>query len=905
MLKKSVLILYVVFTVAFVKGQPVKLVPPSPSALDTVTLFYNAALGNGALKDYNGDIFLHTGLITAKSLDGHDWKNVVGNWGKPDKRVMMKKEAENLYSFKFVIKDLYNLLPGTKVQRLAFVFRNADGSLVGKDKNNNDFLIPVFGYKPPVKKKPVYIFEKRKLLSYDLYGNELTVRTDHGTVKITAYGDKIVEVKNLGLNDIGKKDSSVAVILKPETDYFPVVEDRNWLKWKTGNLGILVHKNPVYTVFIYNNDTLLAEKYGYFERTDNPGLKFKISGNEHFYGLGERAVDTLRGHRFQLFNRPQYGYEKGALNLNFSVPLVLSSKRYLLFFDNFEKGYVDLGMKNKNIMEWGAIGGIMKYFFIAGDDFNDIYAQYAKLTGTQPLPPLWALGNLQSRMGYRTQKEADSIVKLMKSANFPLDAIILDFYWFGDSIKGTMGRLDWYKPNWPHPDKMIESFKKSGVKTVLITEPYILDTLKNFATGDSLGIFAVDSTGKTYINREFYFGNGALIDIFKPVARQWFWRQYQKEIKIGVAGWWGDLGEPESHPADLYHINGKAFEVHNIYAHIWNKMLYDNYRKYYPGTRLFNLNRAGYAGSQRYSVFPWTGDVSRSWKGLQAQLPLMINMSLSGLPFIHSDAGGFAQGIKDDELYTRWLQMACFSPVLRPHGSGIPSEPVFFNDTTQKTVRDFMKLRYSLLPYLYTASWKAHRDGKPLLRPLFFDFPSDTNTFAITGEYMWGDDFLVYPVVKQGQKQALIYLPPGVWYDWWTNSAFTGGKYVTVKLTMDKIPLFVKAGAFITMVKPVENTGLYSTEQLKVMFYALPKANEAMGVVYDDDGKTAGNFENGNFELLEYYTSDGKHFTVSSVGNYDNAPKRRKIVFEFIENNRVKRKRFILKNGKPVKFFIR
>ncbi len=895
--KKAISLWVLVFSLGLVRGQAVKIVPPDPSPADTVTLYYNAALGNGALKNYKGDVYLHTGIITGKSLDGHDWKNVVGNWGKPDKKVLMKREGKNLYSFRFVINDLYRLLPETKVLQLTFVFRNADGSVVGKDKNNDDFLIPVFGYKPKEKKKAHYIFKKRKLLSYTVNANVLSVYTDRGLMQVVLYGKGVAEVRNFDKN-IPVPDSSVAVILKPEKSYFPVLETANWLKWNTAELDILVHKNPVYTAFVYKNDTLLKENYGYFKRSDNNGLRFGISKGESFYGLGERAVNTLAGHRFQLFNRPHYGYEKGALNLNFSVPLLLSSKKYLLFFDNPQKGYVDLGNTEKDIMEWGAIGGVMKYFFIAGDNFGDIYKKYGELTGTQPLPPLWALGNLQSRMGYRSQQETDSIVNLMKKKNFPLDAVILDFYWFGDSIKGTMGRLDWYKPNWPHPEKMIENFKKEGVKTVLITEPYVLDTLKNFKIGDSLGIFATDSNGKTYVNREFYFGDGALIDIFKPVAQQWFWSKYQKQIKIGVAGWWGDLGEPESHPADIYHVNGKAFEVHNIYAHYWNKMLFENYRKYYPARRLFNLNRAGYAGSQRYSVFPWTGDVSRSWGGLQAQIPLMIHMSLSGMPFVHSDAGGFAQGKKDDELYTRWLQMSCFSPVLRPHGSGIPSEPVFFNGTTQNIVRNFIELRYSLLPYIYTAAWKAHTEGKPVVRPLFFDFPDDSVCYGIFDEYLWGDDFLVCPVTKPGQKKAVIYLPRGLWYDLWTNRTYEGGRYVTVKLTLDKIPLFVKAGAFIPVSKTVESTDYYTTKELTVRFYPPAGKDIVQCVMYDDDGKTFGNYENGNFNILRFATYDGKHFHFSSEGGYKGAPDNRKITFEVVKNEKIKSKRFRLKNGK-------
>ncbi len=895
--------LLLLFCAETVTGQAVWLVPRNPSETDTVTLFYNAEKGNQALKDYKGTVYLHAGIITAKSLDSHDWKNVVGNWGKPDQKVKMHREGKNLYSFRFVIGDFFRLAADTKVHQLTFVFRNADGSVVGKDPQGNDFLIPVFGYKPPVKKKAVYLFKRRKIAGYKYKNGLLTIQTGQGVLQVLPLDNKIISVKNFRTSPL--PDSSSAVILNPQLVHTTLTDEPEFLKLKTDSLTVCIHKNPVYTAFVYHGDTLLREKRGYFRRTDNSGLQFALSANEKLYGLGERAVEALRGHRFQLYNQAHYGYEKGAENLNFSVPLLLSSKKYLLLFDNPQKGYADVGKTDKHVLELGAIGGPMKYVFIAGHSFYGLYRQYGRLTGTQPLPPRWALGNLQSRMAYKTQKETDSIVSLMQKKDFPVDAVILDFYWFGDSIKGTMGRLAWYKPQWPRPEAMISDFKKRGVKTVLITEPYILDTLKNFKTGDSLGIFATDSTGKTYVNHEFYFGNGALIDIFKPTARDWFWRQYQRQIEKGVAGWWGDLGEPESHPSDMIHVNGTADEVHNIYAHYWHKMLFENYRKYYPARRLFNLNRAGYAGSQRYSVFPWTGDVSRSWGGLQAQLPLMIHMSLSGFPFIHSDAGGFAQGKKDDELYTRWLQMACFSPVLRPHGSGIPSEPVFFNDTTQRIVRRFMKERYRLLPYLYTAAWRAHTSGTPLVRPLFFDFPGDTLSYTIFDEYLFGDNLLVAPVIHPGIRSKKVYLPPGYWYDWWTNRLFKGGKTVTVTLSMETIPVFVKAGAFIPMAEAVNSTDRYNTGHLLIRYFAHPGNSVSEETVYEDDGTTYGNVERGNYQLLKMKTADGKHFLFEKQSPRSGKFRSEKSITLEVINGKGKRVKSFRWKNTPVRIKVR
>jgi oligosaccharide 4-alpha-D-glucosyltransferase len=841
--------------------------PDNPQPNVPATLTFDAKQGNGGLAGYDGDVYFHTGVITDKSIDGGDWKHVVGNWGEADQRVKMTSLGNDLYEVTFVINDFYQLGAEEIPQQLAFVFRSETGSHVGKTVTNEDVFLPVNGYVPPVITAPQYAFEDRNYMSHTVVGQELKVLTDHGLISIMPYNATMIRVNHFS-NSIGSKVISEAVIMEPQPTSLTTFDDKEWLILLTDSLKILVHKSPVYLAFVYHQDTILREEKGYFKRDDSEGLRFEMQDNEKFFGLGERAnALNLKGARYNLYNRPKYGYEIGARNLNYSIPLVVSSNHYLMFFDNPQKGYADLGEAEPGILEWGAIGGPMQYNLVVGYDFKAISRGYAQLTGFQPLPPLWALGNLQSRMGYKTQYETDSIVKLMQKEDFPIDAIILDFYWFGDSILGTMGRLGWYKPSWPDPKKMINNFSEVGVKTVLITEPYIIDSLKNFQIASDMGILATDDQGNSYVNDQFYFGPAGLIDIFNPRAGDWFWSQYQPQIEMGVAGWWGDLGEPENHPSDQIHVLGKADEVHNIFAHYWHRTLFNKYREHYPEKRLFNLNRAGYAGSQRYSIFPWTGDVSRSWGGLQAQLPLMIHMSMSGLPFIHADAGGFAQGTRDEALYTRWLQMACFSPILRPHGSGIPSEPVYFNDTTKDVVRKFMKLRYSLLPYIYTLTYESHTQGYPIVRPLFYEFPADANAYRIEDEYLFGPDLLVAPILTRDQEMRKVYLPAGIsWYNFWTNSLIKGGQSVELPVSMSDIPVFVKAGSFITRTFPVNSTDEFCTQNLDLDYYLNPDSQMDSGQVYLDDGALFGAVEKGAYRLMKFKgqkTNGGESLSVT------------------------------------------
>lgn len=828
------------------------LTPENPSVDEPVTLTFNPNEGNAGLVGFSGDVYFHTGVITSKSIDGGDWKHVVGDWGQADDRVKMKKTEDGLYSYTFVIRDFYALKSDETAQQLALVFRNENGSLVGKTKRNEDILLPVNGYIPPVVLPDTYLFENRSYLSHTLFGNELKVLTDHGLITVLPYQTNAVEVYHYP-KSVGKFIPSHAVNADPELIEVSVTDDDNWVRLSTDSLQVLIHKSPVFVAFVYQSDTVLQEERGFFDRNGKQGLRFEMQPNERFFGLGERAnAINLTNGRYNLYNRPKYGYEIGARDLNYSIPLVVSNNRYLLFFDNPQKGYADLGETEPGIMEWGAIGGPMKYFFIVGSDYKAISYYYSMLTGFQPLPPIWALGNLQSRMAYRTQKETDSIVTLMQQENFPIDAIILDFYWFGDSILGIMGRLNWYTPNWPDPEKMIADFRKKGVKTILITEPYIIDSLKNFKIASDLGILATDSEGQPYVNEQFYFGPAGLIDIFNKKAGEWFWEQYKPQIDKGVAGWWGDLGEPENHPSDQFHVLGSADAVHNIYAHYWHKMLYEKYRQNYPETRLFNLNRAGFAGSQRYSIYPWTGDVSRSWGGLQAQIPLMIHMGMSGLPFIHADAGGFAQGTHDEILYTRWLQMACFSPILRPHGSGIPSEPVYFNESTREVVRNFMNIRYSLLPYIYTLAYRSHTKGEPIVRPLFYEFPKDSLSYNVEDEYMFGPDLLVAPILTAAQEMRKVYLPSGTdWYDFWNNKKSEGGQTLALPVKLADMPVFVRSGAFVAQAKPVNSTDDYNPGQMSITYYMSNHQVDDSGSVFIDDGRLFGSVSKSAFKLIK------------------------------------------------------
>ncbi len=631
------------------------------------------------------------------------------------------------------------------------------------------------------------------------------------------------------------------------------------------------------------------------------GFNIQLHTNEKIYGGGERALPlNRRGYKFNLYNNPWYGYSNGADNLNFSVPFFTSSNGYAVFFDNASKGYADIGKTNSNNFEVGFVSGELNMFVIFGKNYKEILASYFKLTGTQPLPPKWAMGNLMSRFGYTSEQQLTQIASKMKEEKIPYNAVIFDLFWFGDSIKGTLGNLDWInKTKWPDPKKMLVGFKKNNIQPILIAEPFILKGTKNY--NNAKKYFAVDEAGKPFNLTDFYFGQGGLLDIFRKDAGNWIWNNhYKKQIANGVNAWWTDLGEPEKHPNSIRH-NLKdegvdrlmtADEVHNIYGHYWNKMLFENYAKEFPDQRLFHLNRSGFAGSQRYSIFPWSGDVSRSWSGLQAQLPVMLGMSMSGIPYIHADAGGFAGGEGDAELYTRWLQFAAFTPIFRPHGTALyevekaafsfPSEPALMEEPYKSYARQTVNLRYSLLPYNYNLTYRQTKNAEPLVAPLYYHYPTDTTVANVEDEFMWGENILVAPVLQKGMMQRKIILPAGNWYQF-NGDNIVYKDSVVEALSIQSIPVFIKSGSFIPSLQSLSSKGFNQSLQLnklKIDYYFDNKPSAY--TLYDDDGNNKNAIAKGEYELISFAAipaAEKLTITVkSNNGNYSGKPVVRKLL---------------------------
>ncbi|WP_178990665.1 TIM-barrel domain-containing protein [Winogradskyella schleiferi] len=691
-------------------------------------------------------------------------------------------------------------------------------------------------------------------------GLDLKIEVNDGYYIIKPYSSKIIETTFVPKGEYLKSQSH-AVVAKPYGSYFEMADNGDVVILKTKGLHVNIKKSPFQISYYYKDDFIISEKEGYAKNDSLETIQFNLNKDETLYGGGARALGmNRRGNRLQLYNRAHYGYETHSELMNYTMPIVVSSKQYMLHFDNAPIGFLDLDSKGDNTLIYETISGRKTYQVIVGDSWMDMIDNYTDLTGKQPMLPRWALGNFSSRFGYHSQEEVEMTIEKFKDEKIPVDAIILDLYWFGKELKGTMGNLEVFRDSFPDFEGMVKRLNDKGVKTITITEPFILTTSKKWDEAEFMKALAKDSIGKpaTY---DFYFGNTGIIDFYNSSGEYWFKSIYKDLIKKGVAGIWGDLGEPEVLPSWVNFTKGSADEIHNIYGHDWAKLVYEASKEEQPNTRPFILMRAGYSGSQRYGMVPWSGDVNRTWGGLQSQPEIALQMGMQGLAYMHSDLGGFAGDNLDDELYVRWLQYGVFNPIFRPHAQeDVPSEPIFRSEKAKALAKEAIELRYKLLPYNYNLVYENSQLGKPLMRPLFFEEPNNEDLFDYSKTYLWGNDILVSPVLEEEITEQEVYFPKdNIWFDFYTDEKINGGQTKTVELKENSIPTYIRAGAFIPNAKVFQTTEAYEDTVYKIDYYHDASVLSSSRQIYSDDGKSANAMADEHFEIL--------NFEMNSKGN--------------------------------------
>jgi oligosaccharide 4-alpha-D-glucosyltransferase len=706
----------------------------------------------------------------------------------------------------------------------------------------------------------------------------IEVKTSDGCYFFSAYSENVMETTFVP-NGESFLIESHAVVQRKTKNLFKLKESKTDVRLFTKGIQVIITKQPFQLSYLYKGELLTSEKNGYFSDSSYENIDFNLAQEEMLFGGGARALGmNRRGYKLELYNKAHYGYETHSELMNYALPIVVSSKKYMLHFDNAPIGFLDFDSKKNNTLTYQTISGRKTYQLIAGNEWEDLISAYTNLTGHQPLPPRWAFGNFASRFGYHSEAETRNVVNQFKKDSIPLDAVILDLYWFGKEIQGTLGNLAFYTDSFPSPKKMIDDFHAQQIETILITEPFILTTSNRWKEAVDKDILGKDALGNPF-TYNFYFGNTGLIDIYNPKGATWFWNIYKDLHKMGINGFWGDLGEPEVHPKELQHFKHSANEVHNVYGHDWARLLADGFNREFPSERPFILMRSGAAGSQRYGLIPWSGDVNRTWGGLQSQMEISLQMGLQGIGYMHSDLGGFAGANDDPELYVRWLQYGVFQPIFRPHGQEqVASEAIFKDDKTKAFAKEAIQLRYSLLPYNYSLAFKNTKTGIPLMRPVFYEAPDDSKALEISSTYMWGDAFLVTPITIPNCKSTSVYFPRNsVWFDFYSDKKYdinenSENSTRTIAVSDDHIPVFVKAGSFIPMTSNLYNTNDYSEKNLQLHFYYDESITSSSAELYEDNGKDAKAIETQNYSLIRFnYLKKKKQSTIqfSVESNYN------------------------------------
>lgn len=750
---------------------------------------------------------------------------------------------------------------------------------------------------------------------FSLQGNTLYIDTDTNDFTLTALGNKSFQVTYVTDNS-GKPYENLPSMALPEHVAaneltVDVSDTSNTITLTYDNASASIDKQSHAISYSLNGEVVTKERDGLSINSHGVSLSFALSDDEKLYGGGQRVLGMdRRGNAMPLYNKAHYGYTTSSNQMYFGLSAVMSSKHYSVLFDNTASGELDMGSSTPDELLFSAKGGRASYIMVLGESLSDTVKSTVAITGKQPLPPRWLLGNFASRFGYKSQDEVMNVVDAFNKQDIPVDAVVLDLYWFGKDIKGHMGNLSWDTATFPEPEKMISELREQDVKTVLITEPFILTTSKQWDSAVENNALAQNDQGTPY-TFDFYFGNTGLVDVFSEAGQDWFWQYYEKLAAQGVAGWWGDLGEPEVHPDDIQHTWSEAglgnqtvsgAEVHNGYGHQWAKTVYNNLTELQSDTRPFVLMRSGFLGSQRYGMVPWTGDVSRSWGGLKPQVELALQMSVFGLAYTHSDLGGFAGGDTfDAELYTRWLQFGTFSPVFRPHAQdNIAPEPVFHDDPVKSIAREFIQLRYDMLPYNYSLAFENALFGTPLMRPLAMVF-NENKWFESAKSYMWGDALLVSPVTQPNQQTWAVELPPGIWFDFFSSAKYQGGNTVDYPLTQNNFPVWVKAGSFMPMSEGLSRTEHFDARELEMHYWHDHSVTSSSYTYYEDDGKSPNSVEKGLYTTLQLNASvdESADLTLSldSQGSYIGMPQQRNITY--VVHGLTERPQKVLVDGAP------
>lgn len=592
---------------------------------------------------------------------------------------------------------------------------------------------------------------------------------------------------------------------------------------------------------------MLAEPVG----DGSGGFRLRVSlafaGEQHFYGLGQGGgpLDRL-GITRQLWNT-HIGHGPGS---DMGVPLLVSNRGYALFFDNPGDAAIAVGRSESGVrIVYTAEAGTLAWYFLQGGNLRGVMREVAELLGRAPLPPRWALGYLQSTRHFLDTAELRQLPRSLREKQIPCDGLIyLSSYGQALGWNRGVGHLGFQPVLWPEPAALLREVHAQHFQVITHEYPVLHEDSPLFTEAESRGYLLAEGYERAGAMGTNYRQGQRYIDFSNPAACAWWWSAHRELAELGVAGWWLDGGEGPPAGSALHGGSGRL--LHNIYDRFRHQAFAEGEATDRPDQRVFLLCRSGAAGMQRFGATCWSGDINNDFATLEAQIPLGLNTGLSGIPYWGTDVGGFFHPIPESgELYARWFQLGAFSPIFRSHGWVWREHvPWAHGSTVEAICRQYAELRYRLLPYTYTLAWQAHEQGLPLMRPLVMNYPDDPCVWGLGHQFLWGDDLLVAPVTREGATAWPVYLPGGAWYDFWTGARHEGPVGITVETPLDRLPLFVRAGAIVPMGPLVQHTRERPLDEITLLVYP---DGASRFELYEDDGRTNA-YRRGQYALTTF-----------------------------------------------------
>jgi len=711
---------------------------------------------------------------------------------------------------------------------------------------------------------------KAKVLSFSKAPDGVHFMLDKGLMQVNICRDNMVQVKYTTLPVFTDNPSLVVTNKWKTIPAFTVNEKENEIIITTSLLQVVVNRQSNSLKYLdLNGHIILSELEsqaktmteatvaGIDTYTCSSGFKSPV--DESLYGLGCHPEDTLS------INYKGRNQDMAIKYMTGAIPVLLSTKGYGLMWDNYSaSNFYGAENANTTFSYVSESGTLVDYYFIYGPDFDNIIAAYRNATGNAPMFPKWSMGLFQSQDRYKSQAEVLSVKDRYRDNHIPVDCIVQDWFYWEPNVIGSHV-MD--PVRYPDPKGMVDELHKANIHAMISIWPVFSKGTVPYNQLEHSGGMTdiVWDNAMTHMPDRYY-------DAHSARARRLYWKQANDSLvgRYGWDAWWVDQCEPDNgNDLDLRRKShfeiGCGIDYMNTYSLMHSTGLYDNWRKDIPGKRAFFLIRQAFAGQQRNAATLWSSDITCTWKAYKSQVPQGINACASGIPYWTSDIGGYHLNWQapdwtapvNRELFTRWFQFGAFSPVFRIHGKG--ERAIFSNnwDAPMKAILlKYDNLRYRLMPYIYSLTWKVTNEGYTMMRSLAFDFRNDPSIASIPDQYMFGPAFLVNPVMermyslpdsKKIKKTRQVYLPKSAgWYDFWTGKFIAGGKTIQAAAPIETLPLYIKAGSIVPMGPYLQYATEKAADPIEIRLYT---GADAEFVMYEDENDTY-NYEQGAYSTI-------------------------------------------------------